>query len=81
MVAQRLLDINPDLDLTMVNQFLDPAKAEELVTASGGGGEMGAKPYDYVVDCIGKCETVVWSGGVELLPESCDHRTSASCPR
>ena len=66
MVSQRLLDINPDLDLTSINLFLDPAKAEELVTSSSGSrGDLGGKPYDYVVDCIGKCGMVI--SGVECI--------------
>ena len=63
-VARRLLDINPYLDLVALNEFLDPAKAEALV-AGGRGGAVGAGeaermtegrtlPYDYVVDCIGE---------------------------
>jgi len=35
-VADRLLDINPDLDLTPINRFLDPASAASLFS---GGGE------------------------------------------
>lgn len=41
-VAQRLLDINPELSLTKVQEFLTPERAEEMVTTS----------FDYVVDCI-----------------------------
>jgi tRNA A37 threonylcarbamoyladenosine dehydratase len=41
-VASRLLDINPDLDLTRVEEFLSPERATEIVTTE----------YDYVLDCI-----------------------------
>ncbi|WP_339836121.1 tRNA threonylcarbamoyladenosine dehydratase [uncultured Flavobacterium sp.] len=41
-VANRLLDINPDLNLTKVEEFLSPERATEIVTTE----------YDYVLDCI-----------------------------
>lgn len=41
-VAQRLLDINKDLDLNVLNEFISPERAWEL---------MDLKP-DYVMDCI-----------------------------
>jgi len=41
-VGDRLLDINPELELTRVEEFLSPERAFELVT----------KEYDYVLDCI-----------------------------
>lgn len=41
-VGDRLMDINPELKLTRVQEFLSPERAFELVTDE----------YDYVVDCI-----------------------------
>lgn len=42
LMADRLLDINPELELTQLNEFLSPERAFELVTTE----------YDYVLDCI-----------------------------
>lgn len=42
-VAERLLDINPDLQLTKINEFLNPERMEEV---------MDSAPFDYVLDCI-----------------------------
>jgi tRNA A37 threonylcarbamoyladenosine dehydratase len=41
-VGDRLMDINPELKLTRIQEFLSPERAYELVT----------KEYDYVLDCI-----------------------------
>lgn len=41
-VGDRLMDINPELKLTRVQEFLSPERAYELVTPE----------YDYVLDCI-----------------------------
>ena len=41
-VANRLLDINPELNLTKVEEFLSPERALEIVTPE----------FDYVLDCI-----------------------------
>ncbi len=41
-VGNRLLDINPELQLTKVQEFLSPDRAFEIVT----------KDFDYVMDCI-----------------------------
>lgn len=41
-VGSRLMDINPDLNLTQVEEFLSPERAFEIVSAN----------YDYVLDCI-----------------------------
>ena len=41
-VGDRLMDINPELKLTRIKEFLSPERAYELVT----------KEYDYVLDCI-----------------------------
>ncbi|MGX7666223.1 tRNA threonylcarbamoyladenosine dehydratase [Flavobacterium pedocola] len=41
-VGDRLMDINPELELTRVQEFLSPERAFELVTPE----------YDYVLDCI-----------------------------
>lgn len=43
LVAQRLLDINPELDLTKINQFLNPEDMETLLDSTR---------FDYVLDCI-----------------------------
>lgn len=41
-VAARLMDINPELNLTCVEEFISPERAFEVVTPD----------YDYVLDCI-----------------------------
>jgi tRNA A37 threonylcarbamoyladenosine dehydratase len=41
-VSNRLLDINPELVLTKVEEFLSPERATEIVT----------NEFDYVLDCI-----------------------------
>jgi len=41
-VGDRLMDINPELNLIRVQEFLSPERAYELVTPQ----------YDYVLDCI-----------------------------
>lgn len=41
-VGDRLMDINPELKLTRIKEFLSPERAYELVTDE----------YDYVMDCI-----------------------------
>ncbi|MHA3788631.1 tRNA threonylcarbamoyladenosine dehydratase [Flavobacterium hauense] len=41
-VGDRLMDINPELQLIRVQEFLSPERAYELVTPE----------YDYVLDCI-----------------------------
>lgn len=42
LMGVRLLDINPELNLTVLNEFLSPERAQEVVT----------KDFDYVMDCI-----------------------------
>ncbi|NNT73086.1 tRNA threonylcarbamoyladenosine dehydratase [Flavobacterium sp. IMCC34852] len=42
LMATRLMDINPELNLTPVQEFLSPERAKEIVTAD----------FDYVLDCI-----------------------------
>lgn len=42
LMAARLLDINPELELTSIREFLSPERAFEIVTPE----------YDYVLDCI-----------------------------
>lgn len=42
LMGARLLDINPELNLTVLNEFLSPECAQEVVT----------KDFDYVMDCI-----------------------------
>jgi tRNA A37 threonylcarbamoyladenosine dehydratase len=41
-VGNRLLDINPELELTKIQEFLSPERAFDIVT----------KDFDYVMDCI-----------------------------
>jgi tRNA A37 threonylcarbamoyladenosine dehydratase len=41
-VGDRLMDINPELQLTRVREFLSPERAFEIVS----------EEYDYVLDCI-----------------------------
>lgn len=41
-MAERLMDINPELKLTVLNEFISPERAFEIVDNS----------YDFVVDCI-----------------------------
>ncbi len=41
-IGSRLLDINPELNLTKVQEFLSPERAFEIVE----------EKYDYVLDCI-----------------------------
>lgn len=43
LVSARLLDINPDLQLTPINRFLEPEDMEAL---------LDAERFDYVLDCI-----------------------------
>ena len=42
-VAERILDINPKLNLKKINEFLEPERMEEILTQ---------KKFDYVLDCI-----------------------------
>lgn len=41
-VANRLMDINPELNLVRLQEFISPERAHEIVTEN----------YDYVLDCI-----------------------------
>ncbi|MBS9767633.1 MAG: tRNA threonylcarbamoyladenosine dehydratase [Flavobacteriaceae bacterium] len=41
-MAQRIKDINPNINLTVINEFLSPERAYEIVS----------KEYDYIIDCI-----------------------------
>ncbi|WP_312356382.1 tRNA threonylcarbamoyladenosine dehydratase [Empedobacter sp.] len=41
-VGDRLMDINPELELTRINEFLSPERTHEIVTTD----------FDYVLDCI-----------------------------
>lgn len=41
-MAQRMRDINPELNLTVIEQFLDPGAVQELIDPR----------FDYVFDCI-----------------------------
>ena len=43
LVGERLLDINPNLNLTQINQFLNPEDMETI---------FDNQHYDYVLDCI-----------------------------
>ena len=42
-VAERILDINPEINLKKINEFLEPERMEEILTQ---------EKFDYVVDCI-----------------------------
>ena len=42
-VSERLLDINPELQLTKINEFLNPERMAEVI---------GAEKFDYILDCI-----------------------------
>lgn len=42
-VAERLLDINPQLNLTKINEFLNPERMDEVLDSA---------KFDYVLDCI-----------------------------
>lgn len=42
-VGDRLMDINPQLELTKINDFLEPEKMDALVKST---------KFDYVLDCI-----------------------------
>ncbi|ASK31068.1 tRNA threonylcarbamoyladenosine dehydratase [Chryseobacterium sp. T16E-39] len=42
-VAERLLDINPHLNLTKINEFLNPERMDEVLDSG---------KFDYVLDCI-----------------------------
>ena len=41
-IAERIKDINPEIELTVLNEFLSPERAFEIVSPE----------YDYVMDCI-----------------------------
>jgi tRNA threonylcarbamoyladenosine dehydratase len=43
LMAERLQAINPELELTVVKEFLSPSKAEEILSETA---------FDYVLDCI-----------------------------
>ena len=42
-VAERILDINPEINLKKINEFLEPERMEEILTQ---------EKFDYVLDCI-----------------------------
>lgn len=42
-VAERLLDINPKLQLVRINEFLNPGRMDEVLDAD---------QFDYILDCI-----------------------------
>ncbi|MBU4538953.1 MAG: tRNA threonylcarbamoyladenosine dehydratase [Weeksellaceae bacterium] len=42
-VAERILDINPDLELTKIKDFLNPESMEEVIDS---------QRFDYILDCI-----------------------------
>ncbi len=42
-VAERILDINPKINLKKLNEFLEPERMEEILTQ---------EKFDYVLDCI-----------------------------
>ncbi|PUB35627.1 tRNA A37 threonylcarbamoyladenosine dehydratase [Elizabethkingia sp. YR214] len=43
LMARRILDINPELNLTRINEFLNPERMEEVIHAGN---------FDYILDCI-----------------------------
>jgi tRNA A37 threonylcarbamoyladenosine dehydratase len=43
LVGDRLMDINPKLDLTRINEFMEPERMQELIRS---------EKFDYVLDCI-----------------------------
>ncbi|WP_407482358.1 ThiF family adenylyltransferase [Elizabethkingia meningoseptica] len=43
LMARRILDINPELNLTRINEFLNPERMEEIIQTGN---------FDYVLDCI-----------------------------
>ncbi|WP_027383006.1 tRNA threonylcarbamoyladenosine dehydratase [Epilithonimonas caeni] len=43
LVGDRLMDINPKLELTKINEFLEPERMDELIKS---------EKFDYVLDCI-----------------------------
>lgn len=42
-VAERLLDINPKINLIKINEFLNPERMDEVIDSS---------KFDYILDCI-----------------------------
>ncbi|MBB6371117.1 ThiF family adenylyltransferase [Chryseobacterium shigense] len=42
-VAERLIDINPELNLTKINEFLNPERMDEVLDSD---------KFDYILDCI-----------------------------
>lgn len=42
-IAQRILDINPEINLKAINEFLVPERMQEILSM---------EKYDYVLDCI-----------------------------
>ena len=42
-VTERILDINPEINLKKINEFLEPERMEEILTQ---------EKFDYVLDCI-----------------------------
>ncbi|MDV3926513.1 tRNA threonylcarbamoyladenosine dehydratase [Elizabethkingia anophelis] len=43
LMARRILDINPELNLTRINEFLNPERMEEVIHTGN---------FDYILDCI-----------------------------
>lgn len=43
LMEQRLLDINPEIELTVIKEFLSPERANEIVTSAN---------FDFALDCI-----------------------------
>ena len=42
LMAERILQINPEIELTVINEFLNPERMEDIVS----------QDFDYVLDCI-----------------------------
>jgi len=70
-VAERILDINPEINLKKINEFLEPERMEEILTH---------EKFDYVLDCIDSlspklaliitCKRKKIKKGCSICPES-----------
>ena len=72
-VAKRLLDINPQLQLTVLNEFLRDERTEEVLLSA---------PLDFVVDAIDSLSPKVYlmyQAYIHKIPILCFNWTSCSC--
>ena len=51
-LAERLRDINPEIELTVVNRYIRDEGTWELLDGTFEGAPADVPPYDYVVDAI-----------------------------